>query len=826
MPDNDNSQENSGFLEDYISGVKVRATPEEVGAVQVFAARLVEDYGYKKNQIQTHPQFRVRKRPSDEAKEYPVDIAVFSSTEKSEETLFMIVECKEPNEQAGLRQLKIYMDMSPAEIGVWFNGDAHAYIRKQYIAGGGWAYESIPNIPQRGQRVEDIGKFKRKDLGPPHNLKAVFKDIRNHLAGLTTGITRDEALAQEIINLLFCKIYDELNTGQDELVSFRCGVNEEAVKVKQRIVDLFENKVKKVYDDVFSKNDSLGLDPNSVTYIVGELQNYCVSEAERDVIGDAFEVFIGPALKGGEGQFFTPRNVVRAAVEILDPNPDESIIDPACGSGGFLIVAVEWVWQKIKATGKRRKLSGAWIKEENARIATKFFRGTDKDSFLAKVTKAYMAIVGDGRGGVFCENSLVPADEWQAATRDKISLDSFDIVLTNPPFGAKIPIKGEAVLRQYDLGFKWKKQFSKNKIDWKWSRTSKVAKKLPPQILFIERCLQLLKPGGRLAIVLPDGILGGDKVGYVAAFIKANAKIMALIDCPVETFAPMVTTKTHVVFLEKKEPGEPEKPYSVFMAVGRKVGHNRKGRPLPDDDLPTIAENYRRLVVEGKKEAFTELGFLVDSKWLEDNLIARRYLPEYIEALETITRSKHPTENLGTMKNRINTGANVSSSDYVAPGGGLAYILVDNITEEGINFSDLKYINPDAATKNSIVHLGDIIINRCGNDSGVAAVVPPDLDGAVLCGFAFRMVLKDKWDPYYVTAFLNSPLGRKQMLRIAAGSVLDHITKADLQKIRVIYLPKNNRDQIIKRMREAIELRMGSRKCLAELNKVLAGLEN
>ncbi len=736
----------------------------------------------------------------------------------------MIVESKEPNEQAGLRQLKIYMDMSPAQVGVWFNGKAHIYIRKVQVAGGGWTYEMLPNIPRRGQRIEDIGQFKRKDLKPTHNLKAVFKDIRNHLAQLTTGITRDEEVAQEIINLLFCKIYDELNTGHDELVSFRCGVREEPAKVKERIADLFENKVKKVYDDVFDENDSLALDPESVAYIVGELQNYCIFEAERDVIGDAFEVFIGPALKGPQGQFFTPRNVIRAAVEILDPNPGESIIDPACGSGGFLIVALEWVWKKIAATAKSRKLSNAWIAEENARVASKFFRGIDKNSFLAKVTKAYMAIVGDGRGGVFCENSLKPTAEWKAATQEKIALDSFDIIITNPPFGAKIPITGEDMLRQYDLGFKWKKQFSENKIDWVWSRTNKIAKKAPPQIIFVERCLKLLKPGKRLAIVLPDGVLGGDKIGYVAAFIKANAQIIALIDCPAETFAPMVTTKTHLVFLEKKIPEEPEKPYSVFMAVARKVGHNRKGRPEPDDDFPLIAEKYKRLVVQGKKEAFTESGFLVESKWLEENLIVRRYLPEYIEALETIAKSKDPTESLGIMKSRINTGANVGSSDYVACGEGTPYILVGSISEEGISFSDLKYIKPGAATKNAIVRAGDIVINRAGSDAGVAAVVPPDLDGAVVCGFAFRMVVKKEWDSGYVAAFLNSPLGRKQMLRIAAGSVLDHITKADLQKVRVIYISKN-REQVIKKMREAIELRMESRKRLTELNKVLGGLD-
>lgn len=814
------SKEGEGFVEDYISGIPVRATPEEVGATQVFSARLVEDYSYHKNQIQTRPQFRVRKCPSDEAKEYPVDIAVFKSAEKSEDNLFMIVECKEPNEEAGLRQLKLYMDMSPAEVGAWFNGTAHAYIRKTQLTGGGWDYDPIPNIPQRGQRIKDIGRFKRKDLKPPHNLKAVFKDIRNHLAQLTTGIVRDEALAQEVINLLFCKIYDELNTGQDELVTFRCGVKEDVDNVKKRIVDLFEEKVKRVYDDVFSESDRLNLDPHSVAYIVGELQNYCVSEAERDVIGDAFEVFIGPALKGSEGQFFTPRNVIKAAVQILDPNPDEFLIDPACGTGGFLIVAIERVWQKIRLAAQRRKLSDAWIKEESARVATKYFRGIDKDSFLAKVTKAYMAIVGDGRGGVFCENSLKPTAEWRSAMREKIPIDSFDVLLTNPPFGAKIPVKGEDLLRKYDLGFKWKKQFSNNKIDWVWSRTNKIAKQVPPQVLFIERCLHLLKPGGRLAIVLPDGVLGGDKIGYVAAFIKTQAKVLALIDCPVETFAPMVTTKTHIVFLAKKSVPDTDSSYPVFMAIARKVGHNRKGRPLPDDDFPVIAANYERLTVQHKKIAPTELGFVVDSKWLEDNLIVRRYLPEYIEALELITHSKEQTESLGMMKSRINTGANVGSSDYISSNVGLPYILVSNITEEGITFSDLKYVKPDVATKGTTVHSGDIVINRCGNDAGVAAVVPPDLDGAVLCGFAFRMVLKKEWDAHYVTAFLNSSLGRKQMLRIAAGSVLDHITKADLQKVRIIIHSKN-RDEIIKKMREAIQLRLQSRKRLLDVKRLL-----
>lgn len=270
----------AGYIVDYISGQQVRATPEEVEAVQIFAKRLVEDYGYSKSQIQTRPQFRVRKSPSDEEKSYPVDIAVFKSDQKIESNLFLLVECKKKNRKDGVAQLKLYMDMSPAEVGVWFNGEDHVYLRKILLASGGRTWQELPNIPRQGERIEDIGLYRRRDLKPASNLKAVFRDLRNHLAGNVTGITRDEALAQQIINLLFCKIYDEINTAPGEIVTFRSAHGEAAEAVQRRIVELFE-KVKREYDDVFTPNDSIQLDPNSLVYVVGELHTYSVIEADR-----------------------------------------------------------------------------------------------------------------------------------------------------------------------------------------------------------------------------------------------------------------------------------------------------------------------------------------------------------------------------------------------------------------------------------------------------------------------------------------------------------------------------------------------------------------
>lgn len=336
-----------GYIPDFISGRPVRATPEEVEAVQVFARRLVEDFGYPPDLIQMRPQFRVRPRPSESRQRgYPVDIAVFTSNRRLEDDVFILVECKKKTRRDGEQQLKIYMTMSNCQVGVWFNGKDHLYLLKKYISDGTIEWSVLPTLPRYQQSITDIGLLRRRQLAAPTNLKVIFRDIRNHLAGNATGITRDQALTVEMTAILFCKIYDEINTKPDDLPSFRAGHEEPADSVRERINILF-HAVKKEYPDVFDAHEIISLDSDSLNYVVGELQNFCLIDAPRDAIGEAFEVFIGPAVRGEEGQFFTPRNVVHMMVQVVDPKPGEMIIDPACGSGGFLIAALKSVWSKL-----------------------------------------------------------------------------------------------------------------------------------------------------------------------------------------------------------------------------------------------------------------------------------------------------------------------------------------------------------------------------------------------------------------------------------------------------------------------------------------------
>lgn len=588
----------SKYIIDYISGKKVRAITEEVEAVQPFVKILVNDYGYPKENILTHPQWRVKARPSDTKKEYPVDIAIFSDSVHTDDNLEIIVECKKKNRKDGKTQLEDYLRLSKASLGVWFNGEERLNLRK-IEKDGIVKFVEINTIPRYGERLEDIGLFKRNSLKSAENLKPIFKSIRNYMAANAVGITRDEVFASQIINIIFCKIYDERFTRPNDTVKFRAGIGENPEEIYKRIMDLFK-KVKEQYNDVIEVGDSIIIDPKTLAYVVGELQIYSLMDSSRDAVGEAFELFIGPSLKGSQGQFFTPRNVVDMVVNMVDPSSTDRIIDPACGSGGFLTQSLRYVWNKIEKEGAELGWPDNEIQAEKQKMAIKNLRGIDKDEFLSKVAKAYLAILGDGRGGIHCENSLESYSNWSYRTQEDIQPGFFDIVVTNPPFGKKLAIDSPEILRQFDLGFKWKEnengEFEKKEL----------VDKQPPQILFIERCLELLRPGGKMGIVLLESIFGMPKYRYVVDFILNHSKILAMVSLPEDLFQPNTHAKCCVMICQKYNKGESRQncgDYQIFMADAKWCGHDSRGNPTYRidqngqkvllDDIPKIAAAYR-----------------------------------------------------------------------------------------------------------------------------------------------------------------------------------------------------------------------------------------
>jgi type I restriction enzyme M protein len=802
--------------------MEVKATPEETDAVQVFARRLVEDYDYDRSQIQTRPQFRVRKRPSDEEKSYPVDIAVFQRTRKLEDDLFMVVECKKKTRKDGVAQLKLYMDMSPAEVGVWFNGEDHVYLWKVHHRDGRRTYEELPNIPRKGQRIEDIGLFRRRDLKRPSNLKSVFRDIRNHLAGNVTGITRDEALAQEIINVLFCKIYDEINTGQDEVVTFRSGVNEAPKDIRKRIVDLFEKRVLSEYSDVFESKDTISLDAASLAYVVGELQNYCIIEADRDAVGEAFEVFIGPALRGGEGEFFTPRNVVKMIVEILDPEPGEMILDPACGSGGFLIMALEYVWKKLEATAAKKGWSAVQLDRKKREVASKCFRGIDKDLFLAKVTKAYMAIIGDGRGGVFCDHSLLPPTDWKSQTSDSISLQSFSVVMTNPPFGTQIKIKGSGLLSQYDLAYRWKR----DKASGRSRKTAELCEHQPPQLLFLERCIQLLNPGGRLGIVLPESILGNPSYEFIITFLTTHTRVLGVVTLPESLFKTSgkggTHTKTCVLFLEKRKPSS---AYELFMADVKWCGHDSRGNPTRRknkdgvyellDEVPAVAPRWRALK-KAARIARDHLGFYLPSDQLKKQIMVPKYYNPEIDANLKALEPTHDLWVLGDLVKEgtvsIATGIEIGKMAYGT--GAIPFIRTSDLSNWEIK-ADFKHgVSEDIyeETKSGCdVAPGDILMVRDGTYLIGTSVFVTETDVPMLFQshiFRIRALNPEKLDPFLLFVCLNAPIVKAQIRsKQFTQDIIDTLGNRVMELVLPVPRDQKTRQALASRARTIIEQR-------------------
>jgi type I restriction enzyme M protein len=830
-------------IRDYISGVLLRATPEEVDAVQVFSRRLVEDYGYAKNQIQTRPQYRVRSRPSGGDNPYPVDIAVFRDGNKSEEGLYLVVECKNKNRKDGIAQLKLYLDMSSAELGAWFNGDDHLYLRKLIHKDGRRTYQEMPNLPRNSQRIEDVGLFYRRDLRKPSNLKALFRDIRNHLAGNTTGITRDEALAQEIINLLFCKIYDEINTGKSDIVTFRMGVGESPSEVRKRILSLFE-QVKVEYGDVFLKRDAISLDAASIGYVVGELQPYSITESDRDAIGEAFEVFIGPALRGAEGQFFTPRNVVRMMIDLLAPKPGETILDPACGSGGFLITALEHVWLQVEAEGIQKGWTDRQTDRRKRDIATRCFRGIDKDSFLAKVTKAYMAIIGDGRGGVFCENSLYPQADWndQKAV-EAIPLGQFDVVMTNPPFGSKIRVKGSTILSQYDLARKWKR----DKKTGAYEPTAERNSELPPQILFLERCIQFLKPGGRLGIVLPESILGNPSYEFLLAFIRSRMVIRTVITLPEALFKTSGKGGTHtkvcVLILENTKPSQ-DIENDIFMSSVEWCGHDSRGNPtlrrnangeeILLDEVPSVAEKCRQYK-RGKLGTGSRLGFSLPVSEIRNNILVPEYYdPEIAITLEILAKS-HDIISLRTLVNNgivhLTTGVEIGKMAYGT--GTIPFIRTSDLSNWEIK-ADFKHgvsqdIYDEYKDKVDVQAL-DILMVRDGTYLIGTTAMVTDSDLPMLFQshiYRIRVNQPDKLSPWLLFIALNAPVVKKQ---IRAKQFTQDIIDTIGQRVLELQLPiprdRAMRDKLAERARCVIETRALLRNDGALLPVLLQGGED
>lgn len=577
-----------GKILDYIDGQTQREeTPEEY-VRQEIAKSLVREYGYAKKDIAVEFVLRLgTRRPR-------ADLVVFvEGTIHSQENGFIIVECKaqtvkSSDRKEGVGQLQSYMSAClNVHYGMWTNGLERICYRKAQKEGQ-VLFEETPDLPMFGKSEDEAERPRFDQLKPASSdtLLFAFRRCHNYIAG-NQGLQKPQAF-WELLKLIFCKIHDERNS--DEVQFFaaaneRHGVNG-PLKVKGRLDRLFAT-VKADYPTIFKAGEMIDLTPQVLAYIVGQLQMYSLLESDVDVKGRAYEEIVGANLRGDRGEFFTPRNICRMAVAMLDPGENQLILDPACGTGGFLITSMNHVIEKIR-DAECRKWGGNLERAELAirgrisKFAENHIVGIDFNPELVKASKMNMVMNNDGEGGLYQGNSLASPGTWTEKLRSRNLLGNVDLIFTNPPFGSKIPVDNPSILEMYDLGYIW--SYSANTD--RWEKTSAVQKSQPPEILFIERCVKFLKPGvGRMAIVLPDGILGSPGLGYVREWILKHTRVLASIDLHPDTFQPSVSVQTSVLVLQRKSDEEVnleeaagrKNDYEVFMAVANHIGHDKRG---------------------------------------------------------------------------------------------------------------------------------------------------------------------------------------------------------------------------------------------------------
>jgi type I restriction enzyme M protein len=480
-----------GKLRDYIDGTIRVDTPEEY-VRQTVEKRLINEHKYSKEQIKI--EYGVQMGSGKKR----ADIVIFpegSTVEemKDQHNVWLIVECKKEavkpsDKNNGVEQLKSYMAAcTNCEWGMWTNGMHKEVFRKVIDEKGKPKYEEFNDIPSADGTTDEHERPNRNTLIKAYedNLLFTFKTCHN-IIYVNEGLQKQPAFF-EFLKIIFCKIHDERNLL--EPVEFFTTSKERNYKdgqasVYKRISKIFEN-VKKRHGQIFDKNDEIKLAPRTVTYLVAELQKYALLTTNIDIKGKAYEEIVGANLRGDRGEFFTPRNVMKMAVAMINPKETERVLDSSCGTGGFVVTAMTAVIDSL-----RDRMESQYGEEEGwnadvrkafndkiSEIASENYFGFDINPDLVKATKMNMVMNNDGSGNILQLNSLLPPQEWEEETKKKLakalgisaseirnhkSLAHFDIIVTNPPFGSKIPIKDQQILEQFDIAYIWNKDENGN----------------------------------------------------------------------------------------------------------------------------------------------------------------------------------------------------------------------------------------------------------------------------------------------------------------------------------------------------------------------------
>lgn len=684
----------------------------------------------------------------------------------------------------------------------------------------------IFELPSKNKKS---GLPKKIELKEVSDLTRVFNIIHNHIYA-NEGLSPTETFL-EILKLLFLKIQDE-NSKDEIYVKF--GITDEeyynAIDGKptsflDRINQLLK-EAKKNFSDVFSASDSISLNESTLAFVVNQLQYFNLSKSKRDVKGAAFQKFIYSQQRGSRGQFLTPEPIIKFMVEMMEPSLSTKILDPSCGSGGFLIESLNFV------TNNELRNSNS---PEKTKVRQKFsldnLAGIEINPTMAKVVKMRMILENIPHDNISKNDAL---SDWDSLkTESRILKENYDLILTNPPFGTQGKITNKSILSRFDLSHTWKYH------DGIYSKTNSLQNGQVPDILFLERCLDLLKEGGKLAIVVPTGDLENKTLGYLRQYILNQAKIIAVVSLPQSTFIPFGTgVKTAILFLQKLNKSDLQKQvkknYEIFFSVIENIGYegnkngrivykkNKNGKIQLDKFNESVIDEDISYVIDCFKKFLNNKKFDDDDKSFIRNYsdLINRFDPEFyrpvFKNLDKILKTSQAVPLKDVVK-IIKTKPKISQekTDLVR------YVEIGNINPTLCELNSYSLLLPHELPSRASYEIksGDVITAVAGISTGTkmhaTAFVSEEFDGCI-CTNGLRVLRPTKIDAFYLLAYLRSDYFLHQMLRYRTGATIPAVADSDLEQIKIIMPNYDEQKSISKIIQKIYDLKNQSRKLFEE----------
>lgn len=686
------------------------------------------------------------------------DIVIFEDEDKQD--IKTIIEVKKNKESIGEKQVKSYGNVSNARYLVWHNGSDPTKVWQRTKFRNSWKWKPIPLFPKFGLEYGDAIPT-NDTLTDIKNVRGLFTSL-NSFIWVNSNIKNKKDIFLQFVYVLFIKLYDEYFSDKP---SFYVLVREYEEITKGEYCRSFDDRIRKLFIElknssdfksIFDETDKINLEDKLLAEIVYRLQFLKIRGS--DTKGEAFQLFISPYYRGENDQYLTPEAVIKMIVQIAKPSPKDVILDPACGTGRFLIQTLNYLRTSLE---KRRIDIKGW--------ASSHVFGIDVDPILVKISKIYMVLVGDGHTNIFHDNSLN-----KDVSTYHVSGESASLAITNPPFGSKEKIKDSSVLKYYDLGHKWNKRLEK---------TDDINNKGQTQgTLMLERCFHFLKKGGKVGIVLPEGVFSNLNDHYIRKWIVTNFRLLAIISLPEETFRVKTinaTVKTSVLIAEKRKHVT---EHTIFFGIPKTIGYDIYGNIKKSNEVAEVSRyfsdqeeidgKYFRLTLTNKK-----LIDRMDASYYSFMPKKRGYLPlkKYCNIFIGKTPDKKNYQNKGKikiLKVRALTNKFIDWSDrrrdYVTRS------WYDNQNNENIDLQKYDIVLASAA------HVARYI----GDEIDIIDSIPKHYKRVIASAKIFVIRLPDinKLNPYLLLLYLRTQEGYNQIQAIVRGQTAE-IYPQDFEKI-------------------------------------------